>query len=749
MKNYQILAPAGSIEQLKAAVNNGCDAVYLGLDAFNARMKAPNFTRENIGEWVRYCHLRNVKVYVTINTSIKNDEFALAVDTLYAAYNAFADGVIVTDLALLQYAASLPKPFEVVASTQLSCHDSFGAKFLKQLGASTVVCARECSYNDIEDIASVGVDVESFLHGALCVCQSGQCLFSSIVGGNSGNRGLCAQPCRKRYKATYNGKPIAEGYLLSARDMCGLTIAKRLFKSGATTFKIEGRNRRAEYAGITSRVFSELFKNDFTPKPSDMANLSETFNRHMAPISYLTGDNSDIIYRYCQNHSGVKVGSITKRGFVAEVQVNKGDGLKIFDGENEVCGGLITQSGIGNNAKAEFFGKVSAGMTVHRTTSTELSQDVLSAKKLIPVCMSFSAKAGEHATIIAKSGAVEIATQSDFVVQNAQNTPTSAEEIAKQLQKTGETCFTITSIVVDCSNIFIAKSQLNALRRSALELIENAILEDYANKHLHKACALLPPFETSKSAKTLSPNTIAVICTSKQQLNDAAKSGIELLIYKPQLINSETVCEAALFGAYVDVPPFANTKFLQKLISDRKTKLVCHNIGHVQLARELNIAYIAGQGLNIFNDQIANMFSDADTFVYSYELSLKEIYAFKRQDGLIFVDGNLPLMKFSHCPFKASTGCDCSNCKASGELVYTDEAGRAFKIVRRKDEKCTFELINGNKLSALGKLTQGGRYLVDFDKSVIEHYIAINNDTSNQLTTNQPYTRGRLYNKIN
>lgn len=749
MKNYQILAPAGSIEQLKAAVNNGCDAVYLGLDAFNARMKAPNFTRENIGEWVRYCHLRNVKVYVTINTSIKNDEFILAIDTLNAAYNAFADGVIVTDLALLQYAASLPKPFEVVASTQLSCHDSFGTEFLKQLGASTVVCARECSYNDIEDIASVGVDVESFLHGALCVCQSGQCLFSSIVGGNSGNRGLCAQPCRKRYKATYNGKPIAEGYLLSARDMCGLTIAKRLLKSGATTFKIEGRNRKPEYAGITSRVYSELFKDDFTPESTDMANLSEAFNRHMAPISYLTGDNSDIIYRYCQNHSGVEIGSITKCGFVADMQVNKGDGLKIFDGENEVCGGLITQSGIGSSAKAEFFGKVSAGMKVHRTTSTELSQDVLSAKKLIPVCLRFCAKAGEFATIIAKSGAVEIAVQSDFVVQNAQNKPTSAEEIAKQLQKTGETCFTITGIVVDCDNIFIAKSQLNALRRSALERIENALIEDYANKHLHKACASLPPFETTKTAQAPSPNTIAVICTSKLQLNDAAKSGVELLIYKPQFINFETLYEAAQFGAYIDIPPFANTKYIQSLISNCKTKLVCHNVGHVQLARKLDLAYIAGQGLNIFNDQIADIFSDADTFVYSYELSLKEIYAFKRQDGLIFVDGNLPLMKFSHCPFKASTGCDCSNCKASGELVYADEAGRAFKIVRRKDETCTFELLNGNKLSALGKLAQGGRYLVDYDKSIIEHYIAINNGTSDQLTCNQPYTRGRLYYKIN
>ena len=152
-------------------------------------------------------------------------------------YKANTDGVILTDLALIKIASTFPKPFEVVASTQLNTHDKYGAIFLKKLGVDTVGCSRECSFDDIKSIASTGVKVETFLHGALCVCQSGQCLFSSMVGGNSGNRGLCAQPCRKKYVA--NGK---EGYFLSPRDMYGLDIAQKLMESGTSVFKIEGRN---------------------------------------------------------------------------------------------------------------------------------------------------------------------------------------------------------------------------------------------------------------------------------------------------------------------------------------------------------------------------------------------------------------------------------------------------------------------------------------------------------------------------
>ena len=307
------------------AVNNGADAVYLGLDKFNARMKAPNLTEDNIAEWVDYCHLFGVKVYVAINISLKNAEFQQAVETLKVVYKANADGVILTDLALIKIASTFPKPFDIVASTQLNTHDKEGAIFLKNLGVDTVVCSRECSFDDIKAIASTDVKVESFLHGALCVCQSGQCLFSSMVGGNSGNRGLCAQPCRKKYVVDGN-----EGYFLSPRDMYGLDIAQKLMESGASVLKIEGRNRRPEYAGATSQVYSKVFANNFTYTEQDKTMLAEMYNRGgFADISYLYGGNDNVIYPNVQNHIGVPIGKVKGKGFISNVAVTKGDGLKV------------------------------------------------------------------------------------------------------------------------------------------------------------------------------------------------------------------------------------------------------------------------------------------------------------------------------------------------------------------------------------------------------------------------------------
>lgn len=710
-------------------------------------MKAPNFTRENVAEWVKYCHVRGVKVYVTVNTSIKNDEFLSAAETVLCAYNALADGVIVTDLALIRFAASLPRPFDVVASTQLSCHDRFGAEYLKSLGATTVVCARECSYDAIKDVASTGVKVESFLHGALCVCQSGQCLFSSIVGGNSGNRGLCAQPCRKRYVATLNGKTHNSGYLLSAHDMCGLNVAKKLYESGATTFKIEGRNRRPEYAAVTSAIYSRLFANNFEQRDSDWTELAEMYNRNMSEISYLEGDNCDIIYKQSQNHVGVPVGKITKSGFVATVTLEKGDGLKVFDGDKEVFGGIVQTGGIGSNVVAEFFGAASVGMTVNRTTSVELCKQALSACKKLDCQLYFEAHPNKNAVIRAQCGETNVEIVSDFVVQAAQKTPTTAEQIVKQLQKSGDTCYTICDIVVKIGNIFIPKSQLNALRREILQKLYDQMAEDYKRKFAPNRNAPMPIVRAVQPKRV--ENTVATICYTKDQLDEAKKLGASLLIFKPQFLTPTNFDLAAGCGAYVDVPPFADSEYVFEQLNRSRAKIVCHNVGHIQVARQAGVGYIAGQGLNIFNDQIADEFSDADTFVYSYELTLKEISSFKRGDGLIFVDGKLPLMKFSHCPYKAATNCDCSSCKADGKLVYTDEFGRQFEIVRRKDKKCTFELVNGKKLSAIAKINFAGRFLVDFDRDVVRHYLALNRGENDDYQPKEEYTKGRLFSKIN
>lgn len=739
-KTWEILAPAGSIDQLKAAVNNGCDSVYLGLENFNARMKAPNFTSENLREWVDYCHFFGVKVYVAVNTSIKNGEFAKAWQTVLDAYGSYADGVIVTDLALLKLASQLPKPFEIAASTQLNVHDKYGAEFVKKLGATTVVCARECSFEQIAEIAKTGVTVECFLHGANCVCQSGQCLFSSLVGGNSGNRGLCAQPCRKLYRVK-NGKN--SGYLLSAHDTCGLDTARKMLELGVRTFKIEGRNRRAEYAGVTSRIYGEYFASNFAKKPTYSDDLAEVFNRALAPNAYLFGKNDGIIFKEVQSHSGVCIGAVKDNGFIADCPVCKGDGLKVFDDGKEVCGGVVLESGTGF-IKASFSQKVRDGMPVHRTTSIRLAEQTLSARRKLAVEMRFIAKAGEKALLIAEYNGISVSVESESAVAQAVNLPTGVEEITKQLRKTADLPYTISNIVYEIDEIFLAKSSINALRRDVLQKLTQAIVSHYNGQFADRKNVSVPlPAIIGRQNKP----SVAVICRTQNELQ-TAKSRADLLIYKPEVISTDVLRK--VFDCFVDLPAFADCNYLSKLnFAANRLGIVCHNVGQVEFARQNNLPYIAGSGLNIFNDCIADVFSDAVTFVYSQELSLEEISRFTNRSGYVFVDGKLTLMKLVHCPFKVAYGCDCGTCRASVGLVYVDEFGNEFVLNRRKDKNCSFELVNGKKVSAASRIVQKGRYLIDYDDKVLAHYSALNDGVNDGYVESRPYTKARLFAKIN
>lgn len=750
-KNWEILAPAGSVEQLVAAVHSGCDSVYLGVDNFNARMKAPNFDAQNIGRWIDFCHFFGVKVYVAVNTSVKNDEIFAAKQVIYCAYKNDADGVIVTDLSLMRYAASLPKPFEVVASTQLNIHDGLGADFAKKIGATTVVCARECSLDEIKEISAAGVTAECFVHGALCVCQSGQCLFSSMVGGNSGNRGLCAQPCRKLYYAS-EGRFTGGGYLLSASDICSLDTAKSMVDAGVSVFKIEGRNRRAEYAAVTSAVYSRLFESEFRYDGDDRTELLETFNRGDLPQNYyLCENNGNIIYPYAQNHIGRRVGTVSGNCILCEVAVEKGDGLKVFDGNREVCGALATEDGErGKRIKAEFSDRVKDGFAVCRTTSVAQSKEVLSARRMRNVSVKFVALAGSKANLTLQSGDTRACVESDFIVQKAQKLPLSDGELREQLCKIGDLCYTITDIAVETDGVFIAKSQVNALRRQAFEILSNKIIEDYNCKFEVRKEVCEPTRTESSSTQTtkMQPkNCLAVICRTAAEVK-AACNKADYVIFKPENLTREILCEVGNIRCFLDLPSLCDCQYIKRILPEH-VGIVCHNVGQVEFARREKICYIAGAGLNIFNDEMSREFADADTFVYSQELTLKEIADFENKDGIVFVDGELILMKVTHCPYKLNFGCDCAHCKADKKLEYTDEQGNKFALKRRKDRRCTFELINGKKLSVANKLFAGGRYLVDFDEVIIQHYLNFNRGVDDGYRETSPYTKGRLFNKIN
>ena len=300
--------------------------------------------------------------------------------------------------------------------------------------------------------------------------------------------------------------------------------------------------------------------------------------------------------------------------------------------------------------------------------------------------------------------------------------------------------------------LFRSKSQLNTLRREVLALLDRAIVEHYngqfANRQLADLNGIIKTTVQAANINNAKSYAVAAICYTAEHLQQA-KGKCEYLIYKSEIVDESSLYVAKRFDAFIDLPAFSCNKYVFDLLSNIKVGVVCHNLGHVALARELDLPYVAGTGLNIYNDYMASQFADAVTFVYSQELTLSEIKHFKNQNGLIFVDGQITLMKLVHCPYKVTRNSSCANCMAKEPLSYVDEMGNRFNITRRKDKRCTFELTNGKKLSVAAKLTYGGRYLIDFDSAVLKHYKALNDGVNDGYTETAPYTKGRLFNKVN
>lgn len=326
--NIELLSPAGDFESLKAAVQNGADAVYLGASSFSARAGATNFSLDDIKKAIDYAHVRNVKVHLALNTLIKNNEFSDSIFIAEKAYEYGIDAIIVQDIGLattlIKYFPKLP----IHASTQMTVNNLNGVKTLERLGFKRVVLAREVSLHEIEYIcANTNIEIETFIHGALCMGYSGQCLLSSMIGGRSANRGKCAQACRLPYDLLENDKVIDSGYLLSPRDLCALELIPSLIDSGVTSFKIEGRLKSPEYVAIVTSIYRKYINLYLSEKPFeidqiDISNLKQVFNRGNFSTGHLGKEpNLDLVYKEKQNNMGIYIGNVanynSKKGHVA------------------------------------------------------------------------------------------------------------------------------------------------------------------------------------------------------------------------------------------------------------------------------------------------------------------------------------------------------------------------------------------------------------------------------------------------
>ncbi len=334
----ELLAPVGSKESLMAAVENGADAVYFGGTLFSARQYAANFDREELEWTIDYAHVRGVKAYVTVNTLIKDSELEEAHDYLRFLCSAGADAVIVQDLGILKLLREQLPEFPIHASTQMTIHNAEGVKFLQEMDVKRVVLARELTLDEIKRIKSeTGMEIETFIHGALCFSYSGQCLLSSMIGGRSGNRGYCAQPCRKKYRADE-----VEGYLLSPKDLNMSEDIPALVEAGIDSFKIEGRMKRPEYVAGVVRVYRGLIDRyldapaKFHVTEDEKHTLRQLFNRGFTTGYFFGNPGSELMSRKYPHNIGTQLGKVVdceprkkQVSILLEAPLNTGDGIGI------------------------------------------------------------------------------------------------------------------------------------------------------------------------------------------------------------------------------------------------------------------------------------------------------------------------------------------------------------------------------------------------------------------------------------
>ncbi len=492
MGNREVLAPAGTYECFRAAINAGADAVYLGGSMFGARAFAGNFEEAELIKAIRTAHLYGRKVYLTVNTLLRNDELEKLVQYVKPYYEEGLDAVIVQDYGVFAVLREAFPGLDLHASTQMTITGKYGAQLLKDMGAARVVPARELSAKEIRDIYdNVDVEIESFVHGALCYCYSGQCLLSSMIGGRSGNRGRCAQPCR----LTYSANGISEKYLLSPKDMCTIEAVPDILDAGVYSLKIEGRMKSPEYvAGVSYAyrkyvdMYLEKGRDGYRVEEQDIRQLMDLYNRGGFCKGYYYAQNDKSMMTFDRpNHQGIVIGNIKNGELILSQEVNPGDVLEFPDGSEyttptgKKSGRLALPKGVLKNPKN--------GAAVYRTRNNELLGQLragyIDNDIKIPVRMEIFLKSGERAFLKLLSGDKELVVYGD-VLEPSDKRPAVREDVVKQLKKLGGTAFSSDegSIVTDIQGSpFVPVRLLNDLRRNALEELESMLLSGYERNH--------------------------------------------------------------------------------------------------------------------------------------------------------------------------------------------------------------------------------------------------------------------------
>lgn len=724
----ELLAPVGSEESLKMAVLNGADAVYMGGPMFNARAGAQNFSLAQLEAAAEYCHVRGVKAYLTLNTLLHDDELEKAYQLACEAAQRGMDAVIVQDMGLAWLLAQHTN-IPLHASTQMSLHSVEGIKALEKLRFSRVVLARETPIEDIADIHSkVNMEIEAFVHGALCVSFSGQCLFSSMTGGRSGNRGCCAQICRLPFSLYREECLLADGYLLSPKDLCTVDYLKQLLDSGVYSLKIEGRLKRPEYVGVVTgvyrRVLDLLESGEAFDSAAMRSELMAIFNRGGFTKGYYLGEKQ-VIYPERPNHCGVKVGRVlSEDGREAEFskRIFAGDGVELRkDGKGIGGGAVYSIRSQGKNVK-DALGRAQINALaahakqaeIYRTTDSEqlkrVRQTLNRETGRVKLEMEFSLKDGEALLRARDKEKNEALVQRTFLPQSGN---TRAEDIRKNLAKLGGTPFSAQTVTVQAeAGVFFSTSQINEMRRAAVEELLQKRADAGKGRFVCRPYAFLRPKHSGKNAEK------SIEVRNEQELRRAIAQGEGLVYFRPYDQSSAALHRyAALLegkgAAQVWFAPFpirfaADQKELETEQLKKYDGILAGDAGAIYMARELGLPCRGDFQLNVFNCASAAFFTEVlglQSVSLSQELTEKETAQIAQAaPSEVLFKGRAALMHLVHCPGRTAEGAGaCAHC--TGRLYLEDRQQYRFPVTAFKMADCK-QIVWNSRCTDLKKYTQ-------------------------------------------
>ncbi|MBR1646741.1 MAG: U32 family peptidase [Selenomonadaceae bacterium] len=730
----ELLAPAGSFDALRAAVEAGANAVYLAGEKFGARAYAENFAGETLIDAVKFAHLRGTAIHVTVNTIVADSELDELAEYLKFLRRANVDAILIQDLGVASVAKSVVPEIPLHASTQMSIHNLEGVKALSELGFSRAVLSREMTLDEISKICHASpIETEIFIHGALCVCWSGQCLMSSLIGGRSGNRGRCAQPCRLPYELVdERGQNLlndAGKFLLSPKDLNTLELLPKLVETGVTSLKIEGRMKRPEYVATVVKVYRDALDKNSSDAES-RRKLAQIFNRDFTTAYLEKNPGKNLISDTRPNNRGVLIGrvvEVTRDKIILKLadEIHAGDQIEIW----VKVGGRVTFTAENfsvDGDKCTLQVPNTRGVRVHdrafKIFDAELTTEARkfftgSPVRKIFVDAKITAKIGESLTLTMTDIDGNSATNhTNFICEVAKNRPLTVETLEKQIGRLGNSIFALGKISADIdANLMVPVSELNDLRRKVVDELESLRLKKFSRENLPPvARKIFPPYEVSDTKLVAQVDTL-------DKIKIALDAGADEILFGGETFTNQPVKNLSAAIEFVhargkkfslgtprlvrenEIPAF------EKILSAEVDSIYVHNLGTLKIVKNFSAAPIRTDfSLIVFNNATINFLRSlgVEGVTLSPELNLAQVKSLAKISPLpveCIVHGRQELMISAYCVLGSFLGgLDKKNCPhvcRTKKFFLRDRMNEKFPVVT--DQFCRMHILNAKTLSMI------------------------------------------------